>query len=65
MLVFVTLFGALPVYGYVARRSFEGQGSIGMLARPVSGVRSQYFNTDDPRSIGYTSRSFYLVGPPP
>lgn len=37
VLVLVTLFGALPVYSYVARRSFEGQGSIGMLARLVSG----------------------------
>jgi hypothetical protein len=37
VLVAVTLFGALPVYGYVARRSHEGQGSIGMLARLVSG----------------------------
>ncbi len=37
VLVLVTLFGALPVYRYVASRSFEGQGSIGMLARLVSG----------------------------
>jgi hypothetical protein len=37
VLVLVTLFGALPVYRYVARQSFEGQGSIGMLAKLVSG----------------------------
>ena len=37
VLVAVTLFGALPVYRYVATKSFEGQGSIGMLARLVSG----------------------------
>ena len=37
VLVLVTLFGALPVYSYVAGKSFEGQGSIGMLARLVSG----------------------------
>src|SRR5437016_4453537 len=37
VLVLVTLFGALPVYLYVAGRSFEGQGSIGMLAQLVSG----------------------------
>src|SRR5215218_3775889 len=37
VLVCVTLFGALPVYAYVAKKSFEGQGSIGMLARLVSG----------------------------
>src|SRR4051794_12041019 len=37
VLVLVTLFGALPVYRYVAQKSFEGQGSIGMLAKLVSG----------------------------
>jgi len=37
VLVLVTLFGALPIYAYVARRSHEGQGSIGMLANLVSG----------------------------
>jgi hypothetical protein len=37
VLVLVTLFGAFPVYRYVAKRSFEGQGSIGMLANLVSG----------------------------
>ncbi len=37
VLVFVTLFGALPVYAHVAKKSFEGQGSIGMLAKLVSG----------------------------
>jgi hypothetical protein len=37
VLVLVTLCGALPVYMYVARKSFNGQGSIGMLAKLVSG----------------------------
>jgi hypothetical protein len=37
VLVVVTLFGALPVYRYVAGKSFTGQGSIGMLANLVSG----------------------------
>jgi len=37
VLVLVTLFGALPVYRYVARKSFSGQGSVGMLAKLVSG----------------------------
>ena len=37
VLVLLTLFGALPVYRYVAGRSHNGQGSIGMLARLVSG----------------------------
>jgi hypothetical protein len=37
VLVAVTLFGALPIYSYVAARSHTGQGSIGMLASLVSG----------------------------
>src|SRR5205807_4745885 len=37
VLVAVTLFGALPVYAYVAGRSPHGQGSIGMLERLVHG----------------------------
>src|SRR6478735_1521680 len=37
VLVLVTLFGAYPVYAYVSRKSHTGQGSIGMLAKLVSG----------------------------
>src|SRR5436190_8811126 len=37
VLVAVTLFGALPIYRYIARKSFEGQGSVGLLAKLVSG----------------------------
>jgi hypothetical protein len=37
VLVLVTLFGALPVYSFVARKSFSGQGSIGMLSNLLSG----------------------------
>src|SRR5215470_14187603 len=37
VLVLVTLFGALPVYSYVARKSPFGQGSIGMLEKLVGG----------------------------
>ena len=36
-LVLVTLLGAVPVYGQVARRSFAGQGSIAMLESLLSG----------------------------
>ncbi len=37
ILVLVTLLGALPIYWYVAGRSHTGQGSIGMLAKIVTG----------------------------
>jgi hypothetical protein len=37
VLVLVTLLAALPLYRYVASRSFNGQASLGMLARLVSG----------------------------
>src|SRR2546425_2840110 len=41
LLVLVTLFGALPVYSYVARYSYIGQGSIAMLERLVHGWRGK------------------------
>src|SRR5205823_6669566 len=37
ILVLVTLFGALPVYAHVARKSPFGQGSIGVLEKLVRG----------------------------
>jgi hypothetical protein len=43
VLVLVTLFGALPIYLQVARRSYSGQGSIAMLERLLSGWRSKLF----------------------
>ncbi len=37
VVVLVTLFGALPIYSFVARLSHEGMGSIGMLASLIKG----------------------------
>jgi hypothetical protein len=37
VLVLVTLFGAYPIYSYVAKQSPNGQGSIAMLEKLVSG----------------------------
>src|SRR5262249_51941503 len=39
VVVLITLFGALPVYWYVAGRSSRGQGSIALLERVVHGWR--------------------------
>ena len=41
ILVLVTLFGALPVYAQVARRSYAGQGSIAMLENLLSGWKGK------------------------
>jgi hypothetical protein len=41
ILVAVTLFGALPVYVQVARRSYAGQGSIAMLENLLAGWKGK------------------------
>src|SRR5262249_20801181 len=41
VLILVTLFGALPVYSYVAARSSQGQGSIAMLEALIRGWRGK------------------------
>ena len=43
LLVLVTLFGALPVYAQVARRSYAGQGSIAMLENLLAGWQGKLF----------------------
>jgi hypothetical protein len=42
ILVAVTLFGALPVYVQVAKRSYAGQGSIAMLENLLDGWKSKF-----------------------
>jgi hypothetical protein len=41
LLVLVTLFGALPVYAQVAKRSYAGQGSIAMLENLLTGWKGK------------------------
>src|SRR5262245_25780585 len=41
VVVAVTLFGALPIYCYLAGRSPAGHGSIGLLERVVHGWRGK------------------------
>lgn len=41
ILVLVTLFGALPVYSFVAKHSFEGLGSVALLERMFSGWKGK------------------------
>jgi hypothetical protein len=41
ILVLVTLFGAMPVYAQVAKRSYAGQGSIAMLENLLSGWKGK------------------------
>lgn len=43
VLVLVTLLGALPIYAEVAKRSYQGHGSISMLERVLPGWKGKAF----------------------
>ena len=43
ILIAVTLFGALPIYSQVAKRSYVGQGSIAMLENLLPGWTGKVF----------------------
>lgn len=57
-LVLVTLFGALPVYIAVARRSHQGQGSISMLERLLPGWKGKVFVL---ALVGFASTDFVIT----
>ncbi len=58
ILVLVTLFGAVPMYREVARRSYKGQGSISMLERLLPGWRGKVFILG---LIGFASTAFIVT----
>src|SRR5436190_21812568 len=58
ILVLVTLFGALPVYAQVARRSFAGQGSIAMLENLLKGWKGKILVLT---LLGFASTDFVIT----
>lgn len=58
LLIMVTLFGALPVYAQVARRSFAGQGSIAMLESLMPGWGGKIFVLV---LLGFASTDFVIT----
>ncbi|MES2641679.1 MAG: hypothetical protein V4850_19460 [Myxococcota bacterium] len=58
ILVLVTLFGAVPMYREVARRSYLGQGSISMLERLLPGWRGKAFILG---LIGFAATAFIVT----
>ncbi|MCK6527866.1 hypothetical protein L6R50_10010 [Myxococcota bacterium] len=58
ILVFVTLFALLPIYGEVARRSYNGQGSIAMLERLLPGWKGKVFVLV---MLGFASTGFVVT----
>ena len=58
LLVLVTLFGALPVYCYVAGQSFHGQGSIAMLEKLVHGWTGKFLVL---ASLGFAATDYVIT----
>lgn len=58
ILIFVTLFGAVPTYREVARRSYMGQGSIAMLENLVKGWRGKLLILT---LLGFASTDFVIT----
>ncbi|MFN7146112.1 MAG: hypothetical protein ACK4YP_20235, partial [Myxococcota bacterium] len=58
ILVLVTLFGAVPMYREVARRSYKGQGSISMLERLLPGWTGKLFILG---IVGFATTAFVIT----
>jgi hypothetical protein len=58
VLVVVTLFGALPIYAQVAKRSYAGQGSISMLETLLPGWFGKLFVL---ALLGFASTDFVIT----
>lgn len=58
VLVLVTLAGALPIYAQVAKRSYQGNGSISMLERLLPGWPGKLFVLT---LIGFASTDFVIT----
>jgi hypothetical protein len=58
VLVLVTLFGALPIYREVAKRSFQGNGSISMLEQLLPGWKGKLFVLG---LIGFATTDFIIT----
>src|SRR5215217_6900212 len=58
VLVAVTLFGALPVYRYVAEQSPHGQGSISMLEALLGGWKGKALVLV---MVGFATTSFVIT----
>jgi hypothetical protein len=58
ILVLVTLFGALPIYHQIARRSYLGNGSISMLESLLPGWKGKFLVL---ALIGFASTDFVIT----